>query len=77
MREGGLFDIAIWERDREVLSRLTFGDDNYAQTWNPAGDRLAFRSNRGGRYEIWSIAADGYLSKISTVMSSTTTARSM
>ena len=54
-----MFDIAIWERDREVLSQLTFGHDNYSPTWNPAGDRLAFRSNRGGRYGIWSIAADG------------------
>jgi len=56
---GGMFDVAIWERDREVLSQLTFGDDNYSPTWNPSGDRLAFRSNRGGRYELWSVAADG------------------
>ena len=56
---GGTFDVAIWERDRKVLSQLTFGPDNYSPTWNPRGDRLAFRSNRGGRYELWSVAADG------------------
>ncbi len=59
IRGGGMFDIGIWERDREVLSQLTFDYDNYSTTWNPSGDRVAFRSNRGGGYEIWSIAADG------------------
>ncbi len=27
--------------------------------WSPDGSRLAFSSNRTGRYEIWAVAADG------------------
>ncbi|MFY9973452.1 MAG: hypothetical protein WAK53_04290 [Chromatiaceae bacterium] len=27
--------------------------------WSPDGSRLAFSSNRTGRYEIWTVAADG------------------
>jgi len=27
--------------------------------WSPDGSRLAFSSNRSGRYEIWTVAADG------------------
>lgn len=27
--------------------------------WSPAGDRIAFASNRSGRFEIWTVSSDG------------------
>jgi eukaryotic-like serine/threonine-protein kinase len=32
---------------------------NRDPVWSPDGSRIAFYSNRGGRYQIWSVSSDG------------------
>jgi Tol biopolymer transport system component len=53
-------DIHVVGADGTALRRLT--DDEYRDRfprWSPAGDQIAFFSNRSGKYEIWTIRPDG------------------
>lgn len=53
-------DIFVVRSDGTGVRRLT--DDPFrdrAPTWSPAGDRIAFFSNRSGKYEVWTIRPDG------------------
>jgi len=60
LREGGGFDIWIWDFARETLTRLTFGaESNRYPFWTPDGLRVAFSSNRGGAHNLFWKAADG------------------
>jgi TolB protein len=41
-------------------TQLTHGEGkNENPSWGPDGVHLAFMSNRGGRYQIWTMLADG------------------
>ena len=53
-------DIFIVGKDGTGLRQLTndVHKDRFPR-WSPDGKRIAFYSNRGGKYEIWSIQADG------------------
>ena len=53
-------DIFLIKRDSAHQRQLT--NDHFndrAPRWSPDGNRIAFYSDRSGRYEIWSINADG------------------
>jgi len=53
-------DIFLIKRDSAHQRQLT--NDHFndrAPRWSPDGNRIAFYSDRSGRYEIWSISADG------------------
>lgn len=54
------FDVWLWDLAREVLSRLTSGpsvDD--LPRWTPDGERLIFRSDRDGPFNLYSVRSDG------------------
>jgi eukaryotic-like serine/threonine-protein kinase len=50
IREGGRFDVWVYEWERDKISRLTFesGDNRYPE-WTPDGRRVAFASTRGDK----------------------------
>lgn len=51
----------LWTYDleRDTLSPLVTGFDNGLPIWSPDGSRIAFISNRTGRYSVYSVRADG------------------
>jgi Tol biopolymer transport system component len=54
------FNLSIMERSGKGIRRLTEGQWNDAAAdWSPAGDWVAFASDRGGTYGIWLIKPDG------------------
>ncbi len=63
---GGLReDLFIVRSDGSGYRQLT--DDPFRDRgprWSPDGSRIAFYSNRGGRYEIWSARPDGTLEQM-------------
>ena len=57
---GNQEDIYVSRTDGKELRKLT--DDVYRDrgpTWSPDGKRIVFYSDRSGRYQFWSIHADG------------------
>jgi Tol biopolymer transport system component len=60
MQEGLNEDIVVVQPDGSQLRRVT--DDaarDKTPRWSPDGREIAFVSNRGGRFEIWTIHSDG------------------
>ncbi len=51
----------LWVHDLDsgAATQLTFHADNACPVWSPDGTRLAFRSNMGGRPELYWMPADG------------------
>jgi serine/threonine protein kinase/Tol biopolymer transport system component len=53
-------DLFVVRRDGSGARRLTTDPAKHRiPRWSPDGKRLLFYSNRGGKYEAWTIAADG------------------
>ena len=50
----------VYDTSRDTLTRLTFeGNENSNPTWTPDGERIAFRSDRTGRINLFWQMADG------------------
>src|SRR5207248_1127374 len=60
LRTEGKTDVAVLDRGREVITRVTFGPgDNFAPVWAPDGKHIAFASNRDGRWRTYWARSDG------------------
>ena len=58
--DDGESDIWSWDFARESLTRLTFGPAfDFLPRWMPDGRRIVFQSDRAGRPNLFSVAADG------------------
>lgn len=56
---GSVRDIAILDQATRTYQFLTAHGASDQPAWSPAGDRIAFRSARAGRSDIWVIRPDG------------------
>jgi eukaryotic-like serine/threonine-protein kinase len=57
---GSQEDLFVIRPDGTGLRRLTHDDfKDRLPRWSPDGTRIAFYSNRGGSYKIWTLRADG------------------
>ncbi|CAN5733898.1 hypothetical protein BH24ACI5_BH24ACI5_27360 [soil metagenome] len=53
-------DIFVASADGKGMQQLTVDEfEDRAARWSPDGRRIAFYSNRTGKYEIWTISRDG------------------
>ncbi len=53
-------DLFVASIDGAVIRQLTSDPfEDRAARWDPSGERVAFYSNRTGKYEIWTINRDG------------------
>jgi TolB protein len=57
-RAGG-HDIWVVDADGSNPRRLTSSGDNESPTWSPNGRHLAFQTSRGGRWQVFTMLADG------------------
>ncbi len=53
--------IDLWVADlaRGTLTRLTFGGENDFPIWSPDGTHIVYSGSRGGKFALFSVAADG------------------
>jgi eukaryotic-like serine/threonine-protein kinase len=57
---GGPRDVWLIDTERDVATRLTTDPrDDFSAVWSPDGQRVAFRSDRDGQYNLFEIAAIG------------------
>lgn len=56
---GSVRDIAMFDQATRTYQFLTANGGSDQPAWSPAGDRIAFRSVRAGRSDIWVIRPDG------------------
>jgi serine/threonine-protein kinase len=59
--DGKRRDIWVYEWERDILTRLTFGgESNIDSIWTPDGQRIVYSSQeKGGTYNLWWTRADG------------------
>jgi serine/threonine-protein kinase len=56
---GGAQDIWVYDWQRDVATRLTFGGSNVYPAWTPDGKRISYMSNDHSGYSLWWKRADG------------------
>jgi serine/threonine-protein kinase len=58
--DGAKTDIWVYELERDILTRLTFGGTNHFPFWTPDAKRIVYSSqDKGGPLNLWWIRADG------------------
>jgi eukaryotic-like serine/threonine-protein kinase len=56
--DGFVRNLWVGSVDHEPLTQLTFGNDDVFAVWTPDGERIAFTSGQGGRYNLFLTASD-------------------
>jgi serine/threonine-protein kinase len=56
---GGAQDVWVYDWQRDVATRLTFGGSNTFPVWTPDGKRISYVSTEHGRSSLWWKRSDG------------------
>jgi serine/threonine-protein kinase len=59
VHRGGIYDIGVYDLDRETLTFLPTDGDNLRSSWTHDGDRITYLSNADGPYNHYSIDSGG------------------
>jgi eukaryotic-like serine/threonine-protein kinase len=59
VQTGATRNIWVGSVEREPLTRLTFGNDDYFGLWTPGGGRVVYTSLQNGHYDIFWTPSDG------------------
>jgi serine/threonine-protein kinase len=53
------YHLSLYDLQKQTLTQLTFSADNWRPTWLRDGSKIAYSSNLGGKYTVYTINADG------------------
>jgi Tol biopolymer transport system component len=51
--QGSTFDVWVYELDRDALTKVSFGGDDYLPRWSPDGKTLAYFSSKSGHFQVY------------------------
>jgi serine/threonine protein kinase/Tol biopolymer transport system component len=50
--EGSSFDVWVYDPERDTLTRVSFGGDDYRPHWSPDGKMIAYDSSKSGAQQV-------------------------
>ncbi|MBZ5597692.1 MAG: serine/threonine-protein kinase [Acidobacteriia bacterium] len=57
--ESSTFDAWVYDLERDTLTKVSFGGDDYRPKWSPDGKMLAYDSSKSGHQQIYVTPASG------------------
>jgi len=57
--ESSTFDVWVYDLERDTLTKVSFGGDDYRPKWSPDGKLLAYDSSKSGHEQIYVTSAGG------------------
>jgi serine/threonine protein kinase/Tol biopolymer transport system component len=51
--QGSTFDVWVYEMERDALTKVSFGGDDYLPHWSPDGKALAYLSSKSGFLQVY------------------------
>jgi len=51
--EGSTFDVWVYDLERDALTKVSFGGDDYQPLWSPDGKMLAYSSSKSGHMQLY------------------------
>src|SRR5579863_179558 len=51
--EGSTFDVWVYDLERDALTKVSFGGDDYQPLWSPDGKMLGYSSSKSGHMQLY------------------------
>jgi serine/threonine-protein kinase len=51
--QGSTYDVWVYDLERDALTKVTFGGDDYAPRWSPDGKMLSYYSSKSGHMQVY------------------------